>query len=81
MSAGLGIFCPEELVEVKKLLMQYRCGSTYKIGAPQEIAQKITEFLDSENINEMKLNSFKAAEKRFNWKEEVRILYKIYEQF
>jgi hypothetical protein len=80
LSAGLGIWCPRDLTEVTKLVQTYQCGSSYRLEGPQEVARQLVEFLDTANIPEMRWNAYRAAKEKFNWQEEEKKLYEIYQQ-
>lgn len=80
MSAGLPVVA-SNFPELKKIIQQEKIGYVFDETNPQDIADKIRLiFADRNSYLQMKENTLKTVENKYNWQKEAQKLIKIYEE-
>ena len=78
--AGLPIICTD-FVLWKEFIDKYNCGFCVKPKSVEDICTAIKYLLDNpERAKEMGLNGRKAIKEEFNWQNEKKKLFALYER-
>jgi glycosyltransferase involved in cell wall biosynthesis len=81
LAAGLCVWSAKGLVEVEKLLEEHSCGRTYQADDVERMTEQLAALVaDADCIAQMKANALQAARHRFNWNEEKKVLWRIYQE-
>jgi glycosyltransferase involved in cell wall biosynthesis len=70
-----------DLVEVKKIIMEYHVGDIVYSHDPKEIGAKINLLLNSERLLPEWKKNCKIAAQKLNWEEEEKVLKEVYKEF
>lgn len=80
IQAGIPVLS-SNLVEIEKIINQYKIGSTVRSHNPQQIAKKINKiFEDKKRLNDWKENAKKAA-KELCWENEKTKVIDVYREY
>ena len=80
LHAGVPVLA-SDLVEIKKIIVQYSIGDCIDSHDPRHIADKINRILDDTETLQMWKKNTKIAAIDLNWEKEEQQLIKVYEKF
>lgn len=78
MSIGRPVLV-SDVAPIKRIVEDSNCGLVFKAGDEKDLAQKLQMLRDEKLLGKMAINGRKAAEEKYNWKNDSRRLVEMYQ--